>query len=225
MQSVTTVVIQSAKTAFGRRKYLRPKKCMKDKGLIYIFTGDGKGKTSAALGVTLRGLLLGHKVCWISWYKEPSWQISEMKLEKVFDNVEMYWMGKGFYMGKSKNSKKVKIGGKNIKVASVNDAKVFDFAKESEHVDSAKEALRLATNKVSTSWLLVLDEILNAIDDGLVTVAQLKEMLNMRGSTHIVLTGRSLRPQIAKYADLISNIQKIKHPYDEGKLAVRGLDF
>lgn len=59
------------------------------KGLIYIFTGEGKGKTSAALGVALRSLCIDKKVAWISWYKQSSWPISELNWSK-FMPIEFY---------------------------------------------------------------------------------------------------------------------------------------
>ena len=58
-------------------------------GLIYVFTGEGKGKTSAALGVATRALLLEKKVVWVAFYKQESWGIAEAKLKERFANMEM----------------------------------------------------------------------------------------------------------------------------------------
>jgi cob(I)alamin adenosyltransferase len=197
-----------------------------DKGLIYIFTGDGKGKTSAALGVTLRALLGKRKVCWISWYKEKSWQMSEQSLSEAFpENFEMHLMGKGFYMKDTARVEEIELKDKKIKKAKVNSAAVYDTATVVEHMDSANDAIKLAGEKIGEVWLLVLDEVLNAIDDNLLTFGELESLLKKRGSTNIVMTGRSNDNRILELADLVSRIEKVKHPYDRGVLAVKGLDF
>ena len=64
---------------------------MSNSGLIYIFSGEGKGKTSAALGVTVRSLLNAEKVVWVAFYKQESWGLSEAKLKDKFDNIEMFF--------------------------------------------------------------------------------------------------------------------------------------
>lgn len=192
-------------------------------GLIYIFTGDGKGKTSAALGMLLRGLSHGWKVGWISWYKEASWGISEhsfptLLVQAAKKRLQFFPMGKGFYL------KKQKLQGK-IKIAKTNSAVVVDDDLPAVHRKAAEQALAKAATLIGKVDLLLLDEICNALDDGLLKQSVVLKLLKSRDKTHIVLTGRNASAQLKKTADLVSNITKEKHPYDVGKIAVKGLDF
>ncbi len=192
------------------------------KGLVYVFTGEGKGKTSAALGVATRAALIGKKVVWISFYKGKDWDLAEKGLPDKFPNLEMHWIGRGFMIQDSRFMKG------NAKIAKVAGGRgvVVDTASESEHKSAAEEGLTLAESKLAEKpWLLVLDEVMNAIAEGLLEEKQVLELLNERGETHLVLTGRGATEQIIKMADLVTECKKIKHPYDTGKLAVRGLDF
>jgi len=183
---------------------------MKEKeGLVYVFEGNGKGKTSAALGVALRMLLLEKKVEWISWFKEESWKTAEMKLPEVFKtNLNMHWMGRGFF------------GGPN------------DHDTKEGHKGAAIDALTLAgeilTNKSESENnpdLLVLDEVLRAVESGFISVDELLRVIELRGDTHLILTGQDCPVELVEIADLITEMNKLKHPYDKGILAVQGLDF
>jgi cob(I)alamin adenosyltransferase len=180
------------------------------KGLVYIFEGDGKGKTSAALGVAVRMLLVGERVVWISWFKEESWKMAEMNLPKVFGNkVEMHWGGKGFF------------GGPN------------DHDTPDGHKKAAMKALLLAQSALNRNKeeggikpdLLVMDEVVRAVQDGLLTIKDVLDTVKMRGTTHMILTGHKASEELRKNADLVTEMKKVKHPYDRGVLAVRGLDF
>ena len=152
-------------------------------GLVYVFTGDGKGKTSAALGVATRSLLIEKKVVWIAFYKQESWGLAEAKLRGKFENLEMVFGGKGFRI--SNFDKKIMKAGKELKLATVGDgAKVVDTASEEEHQLAAKLNLELAKEKLKEKpFLLVLDEVLNAVNEGLLESKQVTELLNSRGDT------------------------------------------
>lgn len=183
---------------------------MKEKeGLVYVFEGDGKGKTSAALGVALRMLLLDKQVEWISWFKEESWKSAEMRLPKVFDkNLNMYWMGKGFYGGPDDHN--TPDGHKKAALAALS---------------LAGEILSIKEGGGGMADLLVLDEVIKAINDGLLDVDEVMEVVKTRGKTHLVMTGHECPKELLEIADLVTKMKKIKHPYDKGILAVSGLDF
>lgn len=178
-------------------------------GLVYLFEGDGKGKTSAALGVALRMLLIDKKVEWISWFKEESWKTSEMKLPEVFkENLKMHWTGKGFFGGPM--DKNTPEGHKNAALAALS---------------LASEVLTKKEEGGGMVDLLVLDEILKAVNDGLLNIDEVLDVVKMRGETHLVLTGHECPGKLLEVADLVTDMKKIKHPFDKGIMAVQGLDF
>lgn len=193
---------------------------MVSKGLVYVFTGDGKGKTSAAIGVTVRSLLIDKAAVWISWYKSADWMVSEMRLSEKFpEKLKMHWMGKGFYI-------------KNAKEAKVNNGKVFDYDTPEGHRLAALSAknlalkyLKRASRKKIKLDLLILDEINQTIHDGLMKVSDIEEILKARGSVNVVMTGRNFPDELKGLVDLISEVNKVKHPFESGIMAEKGLDF
>lgn len=185
-----------------------------NRGLIYVFTGEGKGKTSAAIGVATRSLLLDKNVAWISFYKEESWGMAEKGLREKFPNLTMEFVGKGFWIGK----KTAPVGNKGHVVV--------DKVSKEEHKKAAREGLKLVEEKLlKKPFLLVMDEILNAVSEGLLAEDEVLGVLGKRGETHIVMTGRGVTVKLEEQADLVTECKKIKHPYDKGELAVQGLDY
>ncbi len=170
-------------------------------GLVYVFTGEGKGKTSAAIGIAVRAALSGMRVAIVQWYKEKKWPIAEHKLGERFDNIKIYPLGSGFYQLPS------------------------DHASPDEHKIAAQAAYTKAKELMGKVDLLVLDEICNTVKDKLLAEKEILELIEKRGETHLVLTGRGATGVIIEMADLVTECKKIKHPYDSGKLAVRGLDY
>src|SRR5688572_18407536 len=124
---------------------------------VYIFTGEGKGKTSAALGMTLRARCHGMSVAWVAWYKEASWDVSEYKMKELI-GVDLFIEGKGFYFEDKSKVKKTKVGA------------VVDKATNTEHKNAAAQALDKALSLIESQKydLIVLDEICQAAGDGLV---------------------------------------------------------
>ncbi len=175
-------------------------------GLVYVFTGDGKGKTSAALGVAMRAVGQGKRAAMVQWYKEKSWTIGEHRLPELLKQplFEIYPMGQGFYKLPT------------------------DHATPKQHGQAAKAALNLAKDLLSINqqlFLLVLDESLNAVNDKLIQLNQLIELISHRGPTHIILTGRHAPKKLIDLADLVTEMKNLKHPYQKGKKAVLGLDY
>ena len=170
-------------------------------GLIYLFTGEGKGKTSASLGVAVRAAITGMKVAIVQWYKEKRWPIAEHKIGEYIKNIEIYPLGSGFYQLPS------------------------DHATESEHKEAAVAAMKQAQDLLAKVDVLVLDEAINAVGDGLVSEEELLKLVANRGTTHVVLTGRGASKRMIEMADLVTECKKIKHPFDGGKMAVKGLDY
>lgn len=182
--------------------------------LIYIFTGEGKGKTSAALGMVLRARCAGLKVAWIAWYKEPSWDISEFKMRELL-GVELFIGGKGFYFPDKSGVKKTRVG------------VVIDKTTKLEHQKSAEMTLKKVGELLeSQSYdLIVLDEVCQAAGEKLIAPSVLEQLIASRGKTHLVLTGRNCPEQLISLADTVTEMKKIKHVYDQGIPALKGLDF
>lgn len=199
-------------------------------GLVYVYTGHGKGKTSAAFGQVVRGLGHGWNVGLIAWYKEASWELSEYQFSQLLTSeaqsrLQLLRLGKGFFI--KQPSRELVRDEKVIKIAKANDATIVDDHSQEEHREAAKAALS-ATHTLLKEWhpdLLILDEVCNALADTLLSWSDLQALLEKRGSTHCVLTGRSALPELIEYADLVSEVKMIKHPYEKGQLAVPGLDF
>lgn len=170
-------------------------------GLVYVFTGEGKGKTSAALGVGVRAALSEMKVAMVCWYKEGRWPTSELKLPKRLKNFQIYLSGKGFYRLPT------------------------DHATEEEHKKAAKAALEKARELIGKVDVLILDEVNNAADDKLIKASDVVDLVRKRGKTHVILTGREAPKLFLRMADLVTEMKKIRHPFDKGKKAVKGLDY
>jgi len=170
-------------------------------GLVYVFTGEGKGKTSAAFWTGVRAALRGMSVAAIQWYKEAVWPTAEQEIGKKLENFKVYLTGRGFYKLPT------------------------DHASSGEHKQAAREALELARSLLGKVDVLILDEINNAVKDRLINLADLVGLISKRGKTHIIITGRDADKKIVGMADLVTEMKKVKHPFDQGKKAVKGLDY
>ncbi len=195
-------------------------------GQVIVFTGEGKGKTSAALGTVIRALGNGWRVGWVGLYKEKSWKMSESEffasLPSEFRNrCEFILAGKGFYIASAgkKNSK--------LKTAPVNDQVVIDDDSPETHQKAAQHALEIVEEmlKHGDKQLIVVDEVWNAVHDQLISLQSVISLIQNRKQTHLVLTGRYFPQEIIDQVDVVTEMKKVKHPFDQGKNAIKGLDF
>lgn len=170
-------------------------------GLVYTFTGEGKGKTSAAMWTAMRAALNGEEVAVVHWYKEERWKTNDQKISGLLPNLKDYLMGEGFY---------------NLPT---------DHAGEDEHKAAARAALVKATELLGEVDVLVLDEVINAINDGLIELTDLIDLVSKRGETHVILTGRGAGEVIIELSDLVTEMKSVKHPFDKGVMAKKGLDY
>ena len=174
------------------------------RGLVLIYTGKGKGKTTAALGIVLRAVGHGLKVLMIQFIK-GEWYYGELSSSKRLNpEFEMIAAGKGF-------------------IGILDDD--HDFR---EHKKSANDALILAREKISSKKydIIILDEINYAINLKLVSTEEVIELINMRPKdTSIVLTGNYAPIEIIEVADLVTEMKEIKHPYQYGIKAKKGIDY
>jgi cob(I)alamin adenosyltransferase len=174
------------------------------KGLLIVYTGDGKGKTTAALGMCVRAIGYDWRICLIQFVK-GSWKYGELKgLKRLEPNVELHVIGEGF-------------------VGILDDDKSFD-----EHRLAAKKGVDLAIEKLRSGsyQLIILDELSVAQTLGLVTADELESILSARAETqNLVITGRGASEWLKDKADLVTEMKEIKHPYQKGILAQKGVDW
>jgi cob(I)alamin adenosyltransferase len=178
--------------------------------IVVVYTGDGKGKTSAALGLLTRALGNRSNVAFIQFIKH--WGVSEhvflRDIQSLFqDQLYFYKGGKGFY------------NAKNMSAENITPAQHLDAAK-----DTYEEALKAATS--GKFDLVICDEINNAVHDGLLSNKQLKDLITKRtNKTSLCLTGRNFPEDLLSLADIATDMHKIKHHFDDNFLAQKGIDF
>jgi len=173
------------------------------RGLIIVNTGPGKGKTTAAMGTALRAVGQGMKVLMLQFLK-GSWHYGELDAVKSFgDNFVMKQMGRGF----------VKVGGAE---PDPEDVKMVE-----EAWNESREAI------LSGQWdLVILDEINYAISYGMLDPAKVAEALKQKPEmVHVILTGRNAHPTIVELADTVTEMRQVKHAYEKGVEAQRGIEY
>lgn len=174
------------------------------KGLVIVYTGKGKGKTTAALGIALRAVGYDHKVCMIQFIK-GSWHYGEMTSSKRLEpEFELTAIGKGF-------------------VGIIDDKSPIE-----DHKKIAEEALQVARNKINSKIynIVILDEINYALNLGLINLEDVLEIIsNKPDDVNVVLTGNYAKDEIIEKADLVTEMREIKHPFKSGIKAKKGIDF
>lgn len=178
--------------------------------VVVVYTGEGKGKTSAGLGLLARGLGNGWSVAFIQFIKE--WEVSEhhfiTKIQEQYgDKLMFYKGGKGFYHARELSAQNVS-GSQHKKAAA----------------ETYKQALSAA--KSGKYDLVICDEINNAIYHHLLTEKQVADLIKSRASkTSLCLTGRYFPDGLLPLADIVTRMTKVKHHFDQKYLANQGIDF
>ena len=174
-----------------------------DRGLIVCFIGNGKGKTTAAIGVATRVAGYKKRVLFFQFFKSPSWPSGEREsLRKLGVKVEV--LGKGF-MGI-----------------------LGDRKPKAKHRAAAQAALIKAEKYLKSGKfdVIILDEIISCVESGLLTVAEVVALLARKPKDmHVVITGHKNYPPILKLCDVVTDMRAVKHPFTKGFLAVQGIDF
>lgn len=175
-----------------------------ESGLVIVYTGKGKGKTTAALGMALRAIGYNYKICMIQFIK-GSWHYGEMSSSKRLEpDFELTAVGKGF-------------------VGILDDKTPKEI-----HQKIAKEAIEIAKEKIISEKynIIILDEINYAINLGLVELAAVLDLIkNKPQGVTLVLTGNHVKQEIIDAADLVTEMKEIKHPFQRGIRAKKGIDF
>jgi cob(I)alamin adenosyltransferase len=180
--------------------------------VVVVYTGEGKGKTSAGIGLLARALGREWRVAFVqfikTWETGESLFISKLLDSGIFNDTLTYYRGgKGFYNAGDLSAKNVS---------------------EAEHKRAALETYNFTAECLSSGeyQLVICDEINNAVHDGLITRKQLKKLFELRHpSTSFCLTGRDFPDELLSSADIATNMTKIRHHFDDKFLANKGIDY
>ena len=180
----------------GRWEGLFPKR----HPLVLLYTGDGKGKTSSALGVTMRAWGRGWKICWLQFIKSKTSHFGETRAAERM-GIEMIPLGDGFTWLSE------------------------DIEKD---IGLAHECWELAREKIASAQydLVVLDEITYPVSYGWLQADEVIAALRDRPpDVDIIMTGRDAVPALVEFADLVTEMREVKHPYQQGIKAQPGIDY
>lgn len=176
-------------------------KMKSDRGLLSVNTGDGKGKTTAAFGTVLRSLGWGHSVGIVQYIK-GKWKSGEgLFFKEMSDLVRFEVMGEGF---------------------------TWDTQDREKDIAAATKAWEVSCEMMSSGDydLVVLDELNIVLNkEYLDTALVIEGLTNRHQRTSVIVTGRNAPTELIEVADLVTEMTKIKHPFEAGIKAVRGLDF
>ena len=175
-----------------------------EKGLLIVYTGPGKGKTTCALGAAFRAVGQGFRVLMVQFIK-GSWHYGELDAAKMLgdDKFEIRPMGRGF----------VKIGGAET---------------APEDIKLAEECWRTGRDAIYSEKydLVILDEINYVISYKMLQAEMVVDALRDRPERiHVICTGRNAHAKLVELADLVTEMKEVKHPYSKGILAQRGIDY
>jgi cob(I)alamin adenosyltransferase len=177
--------------------------------VIVVYTGDGKGKTSAGLGLMARALGTGWKVAFVQFIK--LWDVGEHQfihdISPVYkDKLVFYKGGLGFFQAGELNAN----------------------ASREEHIAEAMRTYEFAYKTAASGdyQLVICDEINNAVHDGLLTVANLEKLIDKKHpNTSLCLTGRNFPPLLIEKVDIVTEMTKLKHHFDDKFVANKGIDY
>lgn len=182
----------------------------KKDSVVVVYTGEGKGKTSASIGLMVRALGTGWKVAYVQFVKH--WEVGEHKaihkMQDVFgDSLILHKGGKGFYHAGKLSAKGVS---------------------DDEHKKAADDTYKFAFDAATSGEydLVICDEINNSVHDGLLKKSALKDLITKKSArTSLCVTGRNFPEEYLELADIATNMTKLKHHFDDKFLANEGIDY
>ena len=168
--------------------------------LVVVNTGDGKGKSTAAFGTAMRASAAGWRVCVVQFVKSGAWRTGEQKASATL-GIDWWTTGDGF---------------------------TWDSSDMDETEAVAREGWRKASNLLASGdhRLIVLDEITYPMNWGWIPVAEVvKEIVARPAHVSVVATGRDAPAELIAIADTVTEMKNVKHVFDQGVRAMRGIDF
>lgn len=177
--------------------------------IVLVYTGEGKGKTSASLGLLVRALGAGSRVAFVQFIKV--WDVSEHQFLRDImplyeKRLDVYRSGLGFYDAGDMSSE----------------------ASNEEHKQQAKKTFDFAMSAASSGDydLVICDEINNAVHDGLLSADSLEKLINACSEkTSLCMTGRDFPKKLLANVDIATSMTKLKHHFDDGYIANKGIDY
>ncbi|MDO8582116.1 MAG: cob(I)yrinic acid a,c-diamide adenosyltransferase [bacterium] len=232
------------------------------KGLTIIYVGDGKGKTTAAVGAAVRVLGHGWGVLFMQFMKEEKWPSGERDLFRAVFALSAEALAKEDYvlpgvrgpaavhpaptasssgllglergprsaspLRESKDTPSV-LGEIKVEVVGEGFVGIMGDKKEREtHQNAALAGLARASEQLASGKypLVILDEILSAVDEGLLSEQQILDLMGKKPEdVTLIMTGHKHYPNIFAKADLVTEMKKLKHPFDNGFIAKKGIDY
>lgn len=203
--AVPSLTSEQYRQKMERRKAVQEKRLAerdREKGLVIVHTGNGKGKTTAALGMVLRSLGHGYRVAIVQFIK-GAWEPAEKKVFSQWpDQLEFHAMGEGF---------------------------TWETQDRDRDAELAQAALSKAISYIHNSefQLTLLDEVNVALKLGYLTVEQVLDGLQGKSDmSHVILTGRGAPAELIEYADLVTEMSLVKHPFrEQGVKAQAGIEY
>lgn len=177
--------------------------------VVLVYTGEGKGKTSASLGLLMRSLGAGWRVAYIQFIK--LWDVSEHQFIRDImptygERFDFYKGGLGFY----------------------DAGELSSDSSEDDHRTHALQTYEFALKAVKSGeyQLVICDEINNAVADGLLKIADLEALITQRHpATSLCMTGRNFPPSLLDRVDIATEMTKLKHHFDDNYIANKGIDY
>ncbi|MCG9479238.1 MAG: cob(I)yrinic acid a,c-diamide adenosyltransferase [Actinomycetia bacterium] len=177
---------------------------MQKKGLVIINTGEGKGKTTAAFGLALRAAGHNRKVLILQFIKGP-WVSGEIKAASYIPQIEVKQLGSGFIPLKQ---------GKPVLSDKLREEAGRSIHYTRQMVESGKYDV------------VILDEINNMVDYGLISPETVAEIIEEKPrDVVLVLTGRNAHPRIVELADTVTDMKQVKHAFENGIKAIKGIEY
>lgn len=191
------------------------------KGLLEIYTGDSKGKTTAALGLSLRAAGHGFQTYIIQFMKGTSYYGELYSIPRLFPSIQIRQYGRSCpHEALIKNGEKECTG--------CGQCFVKKGAAAKEDIEMAELALYHAREVITSDHydVVILDEILNALDFDLLKLPEVLELIELKPElVEIVMTGRNVPQQLVERADLVTEMKMVKHPFAKGIPARRGIEY
>ena len=189
-----------SETREPREQRLR-RRSNRERPLLIVNTGHGKGKSTASFGVMLRGWARGYRIGVYQFVKSGKWNVGEQKAAEALGNIDWFKQGDGWTW----------------------------TVKDLEHsADLAREGWEEVKRRLAdeTYDMLLLDEFTYPMKFGWVDTNEVVEVLKNRpGFQHVIITGRDAPPELVEISDLVSEVSKVKHPFDEGYRGQKGIEW